>query len=184
MPVIRECMREHDFYWRITIRGDAHRAREEARREVAAVGIDPSSDANKLFEVFTKRFSFIEGGDDRGIPSRAAIRRIAKSGVGNRRELAFVLHSLFSLNGIDAEYVHVYGDKEAEPCDNFEADNLEHLLVYVPSLAQHFDPTSRVSTELREGAETWVEQKNRMYRRDIPAAFARGYYAKRPAHTK
>jgi hypothetical protein len=176
--------KRHDFFRRGTFFGEFRRAHEEARREVAAININRSPDANALYELFAKRFSLIETGGGRGILSRAAIRRIAKSGAGNRHELAFVLHDLFSLNGIEAEYVEVYSDGATEPHDNFAYDNLEHVLIYVPSLDQHFDPASRVSKELREAAETWLEGKNRMYHRDIPAVYAEGYYAKRPATSK
>jgi hypothetical protein len=165
-------------------RRDAGRRVSEAQREIAIIDINPSSDANVLFEAFAKRFSVMKKGGDHQIPSPSAIRRIVKSGMGSPFELAFVLLNLFALNGIDAERVDVYSDKEAEPHDNFELDNIEHVLVYVPSLDRYFDPTSRISEELRESAETWLEEKNRMYRRGIPGTFAYGYYAKRSTLSK
>lgn len=170
-------MRRHDFFRRIGI--SLYRAAEllrEARRELAMIDIKPSPDADELFEAFAQRFSVTEKKGGYDVPSPSAIRRIAKSGKGSRFELAFVLYNLFGLNGIEAECVFVYGDKNAVPIDIFQNDNVEHVLVYVPALDQHFDPTSRLSKELQE-ADAWLEERHRMYSR-IPATVAWGYYAR------
>lgn len=171
-------MKPYDFYTRSTIRVDMDE-RKRIMREIARLGIGPSSDANAIFEAFTNRFSMTEIEHERDFPSVSDIQRIARTGAGKRFELVFVLHNLFVLNHIEAECLYVYRDAEAEPKDNFNNANLEQILLYVPAIDVHFDPTSRLTKQLKEVGDALLEDKHRLYRSGIPGGFARGYYAKR-----
>jgi hypothetical protein len=156
--------------------------------EITTIGIEPCPDPSVLFEEFARRFSVVPLDEEYdGIPRPLA--QIAEIGKGNFDELALVLASLFSWNGLDTEFVHVWSNREAQH-GHHELGKLEHLLVYLPALDRYFDPTSHMSAQLTEtGIAPWLEEKPRVYCR-YPSELGaysshdmgRGYYGKRYTH--
>jgi hypothetical protein len=95
---------------------------DACRQGAEALGIARTSDANALLAAFARlrprpaNPPAASGRDDCGVPAVALI-------------------NLLRLNGIDAELVSATMAKEAAP-----ADQVERVLVYVPTLARYFDP--------------------------------------------
>ena len=95
---------------------------DACRQQAEALGIARTSDANALLAAFARlrprpaNPPAGSGRDDCGVPAVAVI-------------------NLLRLNGIDAELVSATMAKEAAP-----ADQVERVLVYVPTLARYFDP--------------------------------------------
>ncbi len=95
---------------------------DACRQEAEALGIARTSDANALLAAFAglhrrpASLPAANGRNDCGLPAVAVI-------------------NLLRLNGIDAELVSATMAKEAAP-----ADQVERVLVYVPTLARYFDP--------------------------------------------
>jgi hypothetical protein len=93
---------------------------DACRQQAEALGIARTSDANALLAAFARLRPANppagSGRDDCGVPAVAVI-------------------NLLRLNGIDAELVSATMAKEAAP-----ADQVERVLVYVPTLARYFDP--------------------------------------------
>jgi hypothetical protein len=114
---------------------------DACRQEAEALGIARTSDANALLAAFAglhrrpASLPAANGRNDCGLPAVAVI-------------------NLLRLNGIDAELVSATMAKEAAP-----ADQVERVLVYVPTLARYFDPAlpleeqSLVDLLVRERAE-------------------------------
>jgi hypothetical protein len=167
-----------DFFVRSTPYSVRSQSEGEILREIATIGIDPCSDPSVLFEEFVKRFSVVPTEEEYdGIPRPFA--QIAETGQGNFDELALMLASLFVWNGIDTEFVKVWGNREAR-LGHHELGELDHLLVYVPAIDRYFDPTSRVSAQLTEtGIAPWLEEQPRIYSRYPSDHTGRGYYGKR-----
>lgn len=106
---------------------------EEAKTDIGAVGISPSSDAWSLFEEFAKRFTLVATVAEDDLRD---LQSVAQTGGGNRFELGFALLNLFAWNGIDTDMVEVLSAPKGD-----EIGAVVHLLVYVPALNQVFDPT-------------------------------------------
>lgn len=156
----------------------------EALNDIGSVGINPSSDAWVLFEEFAKRFVLVTADDQ---SSGRDIRSIVENGGGDRDALVFMLLNLFTWNGIDAESVHVYGDREPEPKRNFVVGNIDRILVYAPGLDQYFDPTLPLAGQRKEAGGTLVDGKPRIHfaypawrsAHGCPGSPIRGYYGRR-----
>src|SRR6266498_4040701 len=108
---------------------------DACRQHAEALGIARTSDANALLAAFAGLQRRPASSDDCSVPAVAVI-------------------NLLRLNGIDAELVSATTAKEAAP-----ADQVERVLVYVPTLARYFDPAlpleeqSLVDLLVRERAE-------------------------------
>lgn len=125
--------------------------------EMESVGIGPSSDAWDIYGQFAKRFVVVDLARDQS--SAHDIRRITEAGEGDRNALVFLLLNLFRWNGIDAELALVStkrGTKGGAP-------RVEHLLVYVPSLKQYFDPALSPAAQPKSSERTWLEGRQRMH---------------------
>jgi hypothetical protein len=115
---------------------------DACRQEAEALGIARTSDANALLAAFA------------GLQRRPASSPTAGAQRDDCSVPAVAVINLLRLNGIDAELVSATMAKEAAP-----ADQVERVLVYVPTLARYFDPAlpleeqSLVDLLVRERAE-------------------------------
>ena len=96
---------------------------DACRQHAEALGIARTSDANALLAAFA------------GLQRRPASSPTAGAQRDDRSVPAVAVINLLRLNGIDAELVSATMAKEAAP-----ADQVERVLVYVPTLARYFDP--------------------------------------------
>jgi hypothetical protein len=96
---------------------------DACRQEAEALGIARTSDANALLAAFA------------GLQRRPASSPTAGAQRDDCSVPAVAVINLLRLNGIDAELVSATTAKEAAP-----ADQVERVLVYVPTLARYFDP--------------------------------------------
>lgn len=125
--------------------------------EMESVGIGPSSDAWAIYGQFAKRFVVVSPVRDQN--SAHDIRRITEAGEGDRNALIFLLLNLFRWNKIDAELALVStrrGTRSGGPY-------VEHLLVYVPSLKQYFDPTLSPAAQPKSSEQTWLVGRRRIH---------------------
>ena len=115
---------------------------DACRQHAEALGIARTSDANALLAAFA------------GLQRRPASSPTAGAQRDDCSVPAVAVINLLRLNGIDAELVSATMAKEAAP-----ADQVERVLVYVPTLARYFDPAlpleeqSLVDLLVRERAE-------------------------------
>jgi hypothetical protein len=96
---------------------------DACRQHAEALGIARTSDANALLAAFA------------GLQRRPASSPTAGAQRDDCSVPAVAVINLLRLNGIDAELVSATTAKEAAP-----ADQVERVLVYVPTLARYFDP--------------------------------------------
>jgi hypothetical protein len=96
---------------------------DACRQQAEALGIARTSDANALLAAFA------------GLQRRPASSPTAGAQRDDCSVPAVAVINLLRLNGIDAELVSATTAKEAAP-----ADQVERVLVYVPTLARYFDP--------------------------------------------
>jgi hypothetical protein len=138
-------------------RFDAYFLDESRLPEMESVGIGPTSNAWEIYGQFAKRFVVVSPAE--GQPSPPDIRRITEAGGGDRNALVFLLLNLFRWNGIDAELTLVSGKRGTKSGTH----HVEHLLVYVPSLKQYFDPTLSPAAQPKSSERAWLDGRRRMH---------------------
>ena len=142
---------------------DSRRREDEVLSDMAAVGIDRSSDPRVLFAEFSKRFSVIETSAERD--HRRDIQSIAKTGGGKPAELVFVLVALFRLNGIDARSVEIYGSPE-DAGDQDPAKVIRRL-VFLPVLDRVFDPALPPADQHSGSGKALIDGTSRVHDEEI-----------------
>ena len=107
--------------------------------DLQAAGIQPVPDAEALFKEFTLHFGAVTTSESRTDPRSLA--SILQTRGGDCKSLTFLLLNLLRWAGIDAELVLESEKHQLNLTDMFSFGQIDHVLVYVPSLDRYFDPT-------------------------------------------
>jgi hypothetical protein len=127
----------------------------EKLQDLQAASIQPGPDPEGLFKELTFHFG-PKFASETGRDPPSLVKILQAKG-GDCKALTFLLLNLLRWAGVDAELVLVSIKKhELNLTDVFSYTDIDHMLVYVPSLDRYFDPTLPAG-----GAQQWI---NRMMR--------------------
>jgi hypothetical protein len=154
----------------ITTLGDWAKVAHEARavyfmdpaklEDLQAAGIQPVPDAEALFKEFTFHFGTVTASESRTDPRPLA--SILQTKGGDCKSLTFLFLNLLRWAGVDAELVLDSERHHLNLTDVFSFADLDHILVYVPSLDRYFDPTLPAGWQQQQRDRT-MRSKNRIH---------------------
>ena len=111
----------------------------QSLNDLRVTGMQPADDPEILFKRFTDEFGVARISEFRMEPRKPA--SIVHTKGGDCKSLTFLLVNLLRWSGIDAELVLTSVRHQPRLTDVFSLRDLDHVLVYVPSLDRYFDPT-------------------------------------------
>ncbi len=129
-------------------------------QDLQAAGIRPVPDAEALFKEFTLRFGNMTAIESRSDPRSLA--SILQTKGGDCKSLTFLLLNLLRWAGVDAELVLESEKHQLNLTDVFSFGQIDHVLVYVPSLDRYFDPTLPAGWHQEQPNRT-MRTKNRIH---------------------
>jgi hypothetical protein len=106
--------------------------------DLRVTSIQPADDPEILFKQFTDEFGAVATSEFRTEPRK--LSSILQTKGGDCKSLTFLLVNLLRWSGIDAELVLTSERHEPRLTDVFSFGDIDHVLVYVPSLDRYFDP--------------------------------------------
>src|SRR6266581_474697 len=128
--------------------------------DLQAAGIRPKPDAGALFKEFTLHFGAVKTSESRTDPRPLA--SILQTKGGDCKSLTFLLLNLLRRAGVDAELVLNSERHHPNLTDVFSFGDIDHVLVYVPSLDRYFDPTLSAGWQ-QDQLNRMMRSKNRIH---------------------
>lgn len=128
--------------------------------DLRITGITPADDPELLFKQLAGRFGTVTTSESRFEPRKLA--SILQTGGGDCKSLTFLLINLLRRSGIDAELVLTSEQHQPRLTDVFSFVDVDHVLVYVPSLDRYFDPTLPAGWQQQQIDRT-IRTRNRIH---------------------
>lgn len=161
----------------ITTLGDWTKAAQQLRaayfmdsqdlNDLRITGIRPADDPEILFKQFTDRFGAVTTSEFRFEPRKLA--SIVQTEGGDCKALTFLFLNLLRWSGIDAELVLTSEQHQPRLTDVFSFADIDHVLVYVPSLDRYLDPTLPAGWQQQQLNRT-IRTRNRIHVAARPGA--------------
>jgi hypothetical protein len=128
--------------------------------DLRVTGIQPADDPEILFKQLADQFGTVTTSEFRTEPRKLA--SILQTKGGDCKSLTFLFVNLLRWSGLDAELVLTSERHRSRLTDVFSFADIDHVLVYVPSLDRYFDPTLPAGWQQQQLNRT-IRTRNRIH---------------------